>query len=76
MGQKPLAVRLQRQAPVMALEQLCAEQLLEALELLADRGLGEVEERRGARHAAGLDHRHEGAQERGVDVAVHAALVA
>jgi hypothetical protein len=76
MGQKPLAVRLQRQAPVMALEQLGAEQLLQPLELLADRGLGQVEERRGSRHAAGLDHGHEGAQERSVDVAVHGGLAA
>jgi hypothetical protein len=71
MGQEPLAVRPQRQAPVVTLEQLGAEQVLKPLELLADRRLGQVEQRSGARHAAGLDHGDESAQQRGVDVAVH-----
>jgi len=76
MGEQPLAVRAQRQAPMMALEQLDAEQLLEPLELLADRGLRQVEERGGAGDAAGLDHGHEGAQQSRIDVAVHRGLLA
>ena len=71
MGEQPLAVRPQRQATVMTFEQLGAEQFLEPLELLADRRLRYVEQRCCAGHAAGLDHRHEGAQQRGIDVAVH-----
>ena len=73
MGQQPLAVGPQRQPPVVTLEQLGAEQFLQPLELLADRGLGQVEEGGCSGHAAGLDHRHEGAQQRGIDVAVHGA---
>jgi hypothetical protein len=75
MGEQPLAIRPQRQATVMAFEQLGTEQFLEPLELLADRRLRQVEQRRGGGHAARLDHRHEGAQQRGVDVAVHGSSI-
>ena len=43
MRDQALAVGLEREALVMALKQLGAEQLLQALELLADGGLGETE---------------------------------
>ena len=71
MSQQPLAVRAQRQALVVTLEQLRSEQFLEPFDLLAHRRLGPVQQRRRRGHAAGLDHGHEGAQQRGVDVAMH-----
>ena len=66
-----LAVGLEHEPLVVALEQLRAEQLLQALELLADGSLREVEKRGGARDAARLDDGNEGAQEADVDVAAH-----
>ena len=71
MGDQALAVGLEHEPLVVALEQLRAEQLLQALELLADGRLREVQERGGARDAAPLHDGHEGAQEGDVDVAAH-----
>ena len=55
----------------MPLEQLGAEHLLEALDLLADGRLREVEQVGGARDAARLDDGNEGAQQGDIDVATH-----
>ena len=68
---QPLAVGLEGEALVVALEQLGVEQLLQPLQLLADGRLRQVEDLRGSRHAARLDDGYEGAQQGDVDVASH-----
>src|SRR5262249_44029411 len=52
--QQPLAARGQAQPATLALEQLPAQSLLEALDLLAHGRLGEVDEPRRGGHPAGL----------------------
>jgi hypothetical protein len=68
---QPLTIGLEGKPLVMALEQLRTEHLLQALDLLADGRLREVEQPGGARHAARLDDGDEGAQQGDIDVAAH-----
>ena len=58
-----------------AVEQRQPERLLEPLQLHRDRRLREVEQRRGARHPAGIGDGGEGAERGQVEVAGHITIL-
>lgn len=74
-GNEPLARGCRREGPVRAVEKLRAEQLLQTLDLLADRGLRQIEQAGGLRDTAGLDDGDEGSEQTNVDVARQVGLL-
>jgi hypothetical protein len=70
--QQPLAGRGQRHPLPVAHEQRCAQAVLQPLQLLAHRRLGQVQRHRRPGDAARLGDRHEAPQQRRVDVPRHA----
>ena len=57
-------------APVAG-DELLAERLLEPLDLLADGGLGQVENAGRGGHSAGIHHCHEGPEKADIEIACH-----
>jgi hypothetical protein len=71
LAEEPLARAREAQASPVAGEERMPELVFQPLDLLAYRGLREIEDVGGGGHARRLGHGHEGTQERGVEVAAH-----